>query len=408
MCSFEKIISWITYLRYYWRFKKLDSILSAEFGYKFNKTKRVTLKYLAARETYADALDYAYHSVYGLWGCDSLTKQEKKIIERLNMGKTRISTLESRAKKLIKSERAGFNDKEFLFHKADVFINFELYKDDEIKKILEIHDKLLDKILENEEYPSHKRLIRDTDYLYIKLIKTVLSRYGLYSNMTDFLVNQIKGNEFKLRMFLEAIFSSDFIKTENDVFEFLDKYITNTNSFDLVSMYNGDKDKKLSLYNILQRNTGAGYMYTLIAILHDNILSNKLNQVFEDFDNMNIGRLEDNLIEINRLMESQRNFLYKNIMATFIDKILTHNKKILVDIELYSMQNLRELYYILSSLPEKNIDQVFEYLPFSLKQYDNVLVEYAKRGATIVCIDYSSSRADKYMKYLKKKGYIND
>lgn len=74
-----KILRNIKYLFWYSKIKILEENLQKDYFTKFDKTKKVTMYYIAGKKRgYSDSLDYAFYKVYGLWGTDGISKEESK------------------------------------------------------------------------------------------------------------------------------------------------------------------------------------------------------------------------------------------------------------------------------------------------------------------------------------------
>lgn len=67
------IVRSFTYRYYYQKIKELQDDIQWNYGTALNKTKRATLWYMATEN-----IDHVFYKVYGLWGIDSLTEDEKK------------------------------------------------------------------------------------------------------------------------------------------------------------------------------------------------------------------------------------------------------------------------------------------------------------------------------------------
>ncbi len=77
--SIGKIKKMLLYWYWYTKLNDLEDKLSWMYVTKFNRTRRLTIWYMAAKNAGAsDAIDYAFYKTYGLWGIDSLTENEKK------------------------------------------------------------------------------------------------------------------------------------------------------------------------------------------------------------------------------------------------------------------------------------------------------------------------------------------
>ena len=79
----KKLLKNFKFWFYYIKFKRLEKVLEQEFkDINFKKTKMSTIMYINLKNEYQDALDYTMFRIYGIFGCDSLTKKERRIIEK--------------------------------------------------------------------------------------------------------------------------------------------------------------------------------------------------------------------------------------------------------------------------------------------------------------------------------------
>ena len=71
---------YIKFIYFYFKLKSFENKIKHNFLIEFNKTKRLTLYYLACLNSgYEDCLDYAFYKTYDIWGVDSLSKREKEM-----------------------------------------------------------------------------------------------------------------------------------------------------------------------------------------------------------------------------------------------------------------------------------------------------------------------------------------
>lgn len=74
-----KILKSLEYLYQYSKIKHLENKIQVNYFTKFDKTKKVTIYYIAGkRRVYSDSLEYVFYKAYGLWGTDGLTAEESK------------------------------------------------------------------------------------------------------------------------------------------------------------------------------------------------------------------------------------------------------------------------------------------------------------------------------------------
>lgn len=77
-----KILKKFEYLYWYSKIKHLEDKIQKDFFTKFDKTKKVTIYYIAGkRRGYSDSLEYAFYKVYDLWGTDGLSASEKEFFK---------------------------------------------------------------------------------------------------------------------------------------------------------------------------------------------------------------------------------------------------------------------------------------------------------------------------------------